>query len=240
MRIKYLILLLFFSAFPLTAEILPEWFLPFSDAVYDQVKSRDQITRMYTEVMQKAVESYSGYELYTLLSRCEYTMGLSFRYEGKNNDAASFYERGIGWAEKSLAEQPSSEAYQVLAVNIALACQVMPLPYIIANGHNIDRYAKNVLKLDPRNVVAQYLLSVLNIYSPAPFNNPGKGLQMLEDLYRNNAVILPQLSRECRFNLFSAMAFACHKLKKQEESRMWLAKALEVHPTNKYVKEALR
>jgi tetratricopeptide (TPR) repeat protein len=194
---------------------------------------------MYTEAKKKAVESYSGYHLYILLSRCEYVMGLFFRYEGQNGEAAAFYERGIEWAEKSLAEYPSSEAYQVLATNIALACQVKPLLYQVANVNNIGKYAKNALELDPRNVIAGYLLAVPYIYSPAPFCNPGKGLQMLEELIRDNTSILPQLSKECRYNLYSAMAMAHHKLKRQEEARLYLAKALEVYPTNKYVKKSL-
>jgi hypothetical protein len=77
MHIKQLALLFFFfPALFLQAEIFPEWFLSFSDAVYGQVQERDQITYMYTEVMKMAVESYSDYQLYTLLSRCEYTMSL--------------------------------------------------------------------------------------------------------------------------------------------------------------------
>lgn len=63
---------------------------------------------------------------------------------------------------------------------------------------------------------------------------------MLEDLYRDNLLTISQLSKECRFNLYSTMALACHKLKKQEESRIWIAKALEVYPTNRHMEESLR
>jgi tetratricopeptide (TPR) repeat protein len=234
-----LLLLTFFSISGMSVETIPEWFLPFMDAVYEQTQSDTQITPMYKETKQRILQSYSGYRLYIVLSQCEYTMGMFFQFEGQNNEAAAFYEKGIDWAEKSLAENPSSEGYQMLAVNIALSCRVKPLSYILANGRDIVRYAKKALELDPENIVAQYLMAVQYIYAPAIFSNVRKGLQMLEEISAHNSLTIPQLSKEYRFNLYSSMAFAYNKLKNQEETRLWLNKALDVYPTNRYAEESL-
>jgi tetratricopeptide (TPR) repeat protein len=222
------------------ADTISQWFLPFSDTVYGQVQNNAQVLRLYTEVTQRAVQSYSGYQLYTLLSHCEYIMGLSFSYEGQNDEAAAFFEKGIEWAEKSISENPSSEGYQMLAVNIALSCRVMPLSFILANGRKIERYARMALALDPQNYVAQYLIAAQYIHAPSLFANYRKGLQMLEEIAaKNNGPVL-DAEKECRYNLYATMALAYYKLKRQDESRMSMEKVYAIYPTNKHAEEALR
>jgi hypothetical protein len=75
------------------ADTIPQWFLPFSDTVYGQVQNSAQVFHLYTEVKQRAVQSYSGYQLYTLLAHCEYIMGLFFGYKGQNDKAAAFLKK---------------------------------------------------------------------------------------------------------------------------------------------------
>jgi hypothetical protein len=40
------------------ADTIPEWFLPFSDTVYRQVQNSDQVLRLYTEIKQRAFQSF--------------------------------------------------------------------------------------------------------------------------------------------------------------------------------------
>jgi tetratricopeptide (TPR) repeat protein len=222
------------------ADTIPQWFLPFSDTVYGQVQNNTQVLRLYTEVTQRAVQSYSGYQLYTLLSHCEYIMGLSFGYEGQNDEAAVFFEKGIEWAEKSVSENPSSEGYQMLAVNIALSCRVRPLSFILANGRKIERYARMALALDPKNYVAQYLIAAQYIHAPSFFANYRKGLQMLEEIEAHNNGPILDVEKEYRYNLYATMALAYYKLKRWDESRVSMEKVYAIYPTNKHAEEALR
>jgi tetratricopeptide (TPR) repeat protein len=236
-----IVLICFFSVPSVSrADSIPEWFLPFSDTVYGQVQNSTQVLRLYTEVKQQAVRAYSGHQLYTLLSHCEYVMGLSFGYEGQNDEAAAFFEKGIEWAEKSILENPSSEGYQMLAVNIALSCRVRPLSFILANGHKIERYAKMALALDAQNYIARYLLAAQYIHVPSFFANYGKGLQMLKEIEAHiNGPVL-NTEKEYRYNLYATMALAYYKLKRLDESRACIEKVYALYPTNKHAAEALR
>jgi tetratricopeptide (TPR) repeat protein len=231
----------FFCALSMArADTIPQWFLPFSDTVYGQVQNSTRVLPLYTEVKQRAIQSYSGHQLYTLLSHCEYIMGLSFGYEGQNDEAAAYFEKGIEWAEKSIADTPSSEGYQMLAVNIALSCRVRPLSFILANGRKIERYAKMALALDPQNYIAQYLLAAQYVHAPSLFANYRKGLQMLEEIEAHNNGPTLDVEKEYRYNLHATMALAYYKLKRWDESRLCIEKVYAIYPTNKHAEEALR
>jgi hypothetical protein len=224
----------------LRADTIPQWFLPFSDTVYGQVQDSARALRLYTEVKQRAIQSYSGHQLYSLLSHSEYIMGLSFGYEEKNGEAAAYFEKGIEWAEKSVSEYPSSEGYQMLAVNIALSCRVRPLSFILTNGYKIEKYANMALALDPKNYVAQYLLAAQYIYAPSFFANYRKGLQMLEEIEARHKGPILDAEKEYRYNLYATMALAYYKLKKGDESRMCMEKVYAIYPTNKHAEETLK
>jgi tetratricopeptide (TPR) repeat protein len=241
-KIKFIsVFIVFFGILPASrADTIPEWFIPFSDTVYGQAQDSVQVLRLYTEVKHQAVQSYSGYQLYTLLSHCEYIMGLSFAQENQCDEAAAYYQKGIEWAEKSLAENPSSEGYQMLAVNIALSCRVRPLSFVVANGRNIERYAKKALALDPRNYVAKYLIAVQYIHAPSRFANFRKGLLILEEIDASNNGIVFDVEKEYRYNLYADMALAYYKLERWDESHLYMEKVYAIYPTNKKAEAALR
>jgi tetratricopeptide (TPR) repeat protein len=222
------------------ADIIPQWFLPLSDTVYGQVQNSAQVFLLYTEVKQRAFQSYSGYELYTLLSHCEYVMGLSFGYEGQDDEAAAYFEKGIEWAENSISDNPSSEGYQMLAVNIALSCRVRPLSYILANGRKIERYANMALDLNPHNYIAQYLLAARYIHVPSLFANYRKGLQMLEEIEAHNNGPLLDVEKEYRYNLHATMALAYYKLKRWDDSRLCIEKIHAIYPANTHAEESIK
>jgi tetratricopeptide (TPR) repeat protein len=240
---KYFIIMFiwFFGVLSMSqADTMPEWFLPFSDMVYGQVQNSAQVLPLYTEIKQQALQTYSGYELYTLLSHCEYVMGLSFGYEGQNDEAAACFEKGIEWAENSVSDNPSSEGYQMLAVNIALSCRVRPLSFILTNGRKIERYAKMALALNPQNYIAQYLLAAQYIHAPSLFANYRKGLRMLEEIEAHNNGPIMDAEKEYRYNLHATMALAYYKLKQWDESRRCIEKVHAIYPTNKHAEESLK
>jgi tetratricopeptide (TPR) repeat protein len=167
-------------------------------------------------------------------------MGLSFAHENKNDEAAAHYQKGIEWAEKSVAENPSSEGYQMLAVNIALSCRVRPLSFVLANGLNIEKYAKMALALDPHNYAAQYLIAAQYVHAPSPFADFRRGLQILEEIDANTKGIVLDVEKEYRYNLYADMALAYYKLKRWDESRLYMEKVYAIYPTNKKAENALK
>ena len=128
---KKVVLLCFFAmffqaafAYTQNSQTFPESFCTFREAVYAQNTNMLELMRRYTQAKQDIERTFTGVDLYTSLSRCEYLMGLSFQIEGKKNEAAAFYEQGIALAEESLGRQPTSEGYRLLGTNISLLCGV--------------------------------------------------------------------------------------------------------------------
>ncbi|GHU95130.1 hypothetical protein FACS189479_08480 [Spirochaetia bacterium] len=220
-------------------EMQPDWFLSFRDTVYGQVLSPSQVLQAYTETKQRAERSFTGHQLYTLLSRCEYTMGHAFQFAGNNDEAASFYEKGIEWAKKSLSEKPTAEGYEMLAVNIAIMCRIKPASYVLANGPNAVKYAKQALALDPQNRAAQYLIGAQYVHPPAPFCNVKKGLSILEELAVNYERVIPETDKDICFNLYSSLALAYYRQKRPDDARYWLEKMNTLYPANSYMDKSL-
>jgi tetratricopeptide (TPR) repeat protein len=212
----------------------PGYFLTLRDEVYAQKLSAGEVVPLYRDALGKARESLSDGELYTMLSRCEYMMGRAYQYEEQKEEAAARYAEGITWAEKALEAGESAEAWRMLAENISQSCAVKPVFYAMANGLKVEQYAKNALKLDPRNAAALYMIAARWVFAPAPFNNYKAGIKMMEDIITQG-----NMEQDDCFNVYSAIGYAYFQQKKYAEAKPWFLKSLEVYPTNKYVKSLL-
>jgi tetratricopeptide (TPR) repeat protein len=222
-----------FSAF---ASEPPDWFLPLRDAVYEQKLAANEIAPLYRTTLLAAEARLNGHERSTALSRCEYMMGRALQYEGRKEDAAACYEKGMDWAKKSLAERPTAEGYQMLAENISQSCAVRSVGWAMANGLKVEEYAKEALKIDPQNAAAQYMIAARYVFAPAPFHSYSRGLRMMQDIAGETSAIL---QKDDRFNVYSAIGYTYIQQKKFTEARPWLEKALAVYPSNKFVRELL-
>jgi len=228
------IFFLFVSGAAVSAESVPQWFIPLRDAIYEQELTSDEIYPLYKNVSDKAKTLLSGADLYIMLSRCEYMMGRAYQYEEKKDKAANRYAEGITWAEKALEIQSSACAWQMLAENTSQSCAVRPVSYTMANGLNVDKFSRNALEIDKKNAAARIMLAARWIYAPWPFYDYNKGIEMM--------TVIPQ---ECNydkddiFNVYIAIGYAYIQQKKYSMSKPWLLKCLEVYPTNKHVKTLL-
>jgi tetratricopeptide (TPR) repeat protein len=214
----------------------PDWFLPLRDAIYEQKLAADEIAPMYWTIVHTAETQLSGYERSTTLSRCEYMMGRALQYENRKEEAAAYYEKGMDWAKKSLAEQPTAEAYQMLAENISQSCAVRSTVWAIANGLKVEEYAKEALKIDSQNAAAQYMIAARYVFAPAPFHNYNRGLRMMQEIADETS---EKLQKDDRFNVYSAIGYTYIQQKKFTEARPWLEKALTVYPSNQFVRGLL-
>jgi tetratricopeptide (TPR) repeat protein len=104
----------------------------------------------------------------------------------------------------------------------------------MANGLNVEKYAKNALALNSRNAAAQYIAAARWVFAPAPLHNHKKGIQMMEAILTES-----DPEKDDYFNVYSAIAYAHIQQKKYAEARPWLVKSLEIYPTNKFAAELL-
>jgi len=228
------VFILLVSGVNISAEPLPQWFLPLRDAIYEQKLTVDEIFPLYKNTSEKAKTSLSGVSLYVMLSRCEYMIGRAYQYEEKNDKAAAYYAEGIKWAQKALEIKSGSEAYQMLAENISQSCAVNSTSYAMANGLNVEKYSKKALEIDKKNAAARIMLAARWIYPPWPLYDYKKGIEMM--------TVIPQecnYEKDDLFNVYIAIGFAYVQQKKYSLAKPWLLKCLELYPTNKFAQSLL-
>jgi tetratricopeptide (TPR) repeat protein len=151
--------------------------------------------------------------------------------EGRNNEAAAYFEQGIACAEDSLKLRPTSEGYRLLGTNIAFLCEVRP-SYGLRNFGKIEENAKKALELDPRNLVARYLIAAQYIIAPWPLTNVRKGTALLEEIIGQNYL---SMDKDDQFNLYLMYQAACLKQKKTEEAQIWQERGAALYPGNNFI-----
>ena len=236
-NISTFFILLLFRAAMLYADGFPESFCTFRETVYMQNMSLLEVMRLYTQAKEDIGKTFTGVDLYTALSRCEYLIGLSVQVEGKKNEAAAFYEQGIARAEEALALQPTSEGYRLLGTNISLLCGAR-YSYAVSHSGGIEENANKAIALDPQNLAAYYLIGAKHVAAPWPFGNTKKGASLLEEITGKN--IEAAMEKEDRFNLYLMLELANIKLKRKEDARMWHEKAAALYPTNNFISALLK
>jgi tetratricopeptide (TPR) repeat protein len=233
---KMSMLVLLFTAFcvGLWSENLQEWLIPLREAVYEQKLNVDEIRPLYFAAKTASNANLSGSVLDLALSRCEYFMGRAFQDKKRNDEAFARYQDGIKLAEKSLSAAASAEAWVMRAENLSQSCAVGKVSYAIANGLNVEKFAKNALALNSRNAAAQIIIAARWVYAPAPFNDLKKGIEMMMAVLDKG-----DMEKDDRFNVNYAIAYAYVQQKKYADARPWLLKSLEIYPSNKYAAELL-
>jgi tetratricopeptide (TPR) repeat protein len=225
---------LFYSAHHIYALDLPEWFLVFRDAVYEQAVPLEKLHGMYRETKQKATQTLSGPEGYAVLAACESLLGQAYLYENRHNEAVSCFARGAEYAQGSIDERPTAEGYMLLSVNIGLPCLVRPTLSMLMQALQAEAYAKKAVKLDSRNVGALYFLAARYIYAPLSLTDYRKGIRMLEGIVKNHHALM---RRDEQFNVYSALAYAYFYQNNFSTSRSWLLKAADTYPSNKFIRQ---
>ncbi|MDR0583412.1 MAG: tetratricopeptide repeat protein [Treponema sp.] len=225
-----LALALLIPAAGLYGENLPDWFIPLREAVYEQNLRADDILHLFRRAEEAARETLSGAALHVALSRCEYMMGRACQEDGRKEEAIARYEKGIEWAEKALAIQPTAGAYEMLAGNIGQACLLKPTAWTMANGLKVEQNAKKALELDPRNATASYFIASRWVFGPGLLGNPQKGIRDMQTILNGQS----DLQKNNFFDIYSAIGYAYIRLKKYQDALPWVQKSLEIYPTNKF------
>lgn len=220
-----------------THDVLWDEFVVFRDAMYNNEASADGLLSLYDMAVASARENFTEDILLVALSRCEYIMGRAYSYE-ENKDAAGIrYDAGDAYAVQALDIRESPTAHLMRGENISQNCSVKPVSYALSHGTKVSGLAKKVLKLDKKYGAAMYLQTAQHIYAPSPFNNHKKGIKEMKEILNDSSV---RLEKDDVFNLTSAIGYGHIQREEPEEARMWLERALEIYPGNKYVQSLLK
>jgi len=224
-----LMLLLLSAGLNLWGAALPEWMIPLREAIFEHKLTADEITPLYRDARNAAPVHLSGTALDLALSRCELLMGQAYLDEDRNGDARPHFAEGLSLAEKAQKAENSAEAWLLMSENISRLAQIGPLTFTMANGLSVEKWAKNVLALEPRNAAAQRLIASRWVFAPGPLGNPKKGIEMMMAILENG-----DMEREDYFNVYSAIGYGYIQLRKPADARPWLLRALEIYPTNRF------
>ena len=219
---------------PLIKTALPEWLVPLREAIYEQKLKADEIKPVYMAALAASREKCSGTALDLALSRCEYLMGRAYQFEKRNDEAIIHYSEGMKLAETVTKTAPADEAWVLFSESLSQSCAIRSVAYAMANGLNVEKYAKSALTLNSRNAAAQYIIAARWIFAPAPFSNHKKGIEMMKEILANG-----DMDKDDLFNVYSAIGYGYVQLKKYDEAQPWIMKSLEIYPTNKYAAELL-
>ena len=214
---------------------VPSWFSVFRDAVYGQNVSIDGAEKLYLEADARARENLKSSDLYTMLSKCEYLLGRVYQDNGRDIEAASHFEKGISWAEKSLGEKEGAEiakagAYEMIASNYGQLCMIKSRAWVMVNGLKVEENAKKALRYDGNNAGSLYLLASRWAFGPGVFGDPKRGITELEAILNGGAV----LQKDDYFNIYSALSYALNRLNRNQEALPFIQKSLALYPTNKF------
>lgn len=222
-------------ALPLTAQsyrdTIPQWLIPLRDALYEQVLPSAAALPIYNAAKNKAQSELSGAEQLSILSRCDYFMGRIYQLYKENDKALKCYQTGLDAAERSLDIKETAIGWEMRAANLSQMCMLKPKAWVMANGLNVEKFSKNALKLDSRNAPAQYMIASRWVYAPWPFNDTPKGIKMMKEILTGAY----DLQKDDLFNAYVALAYAYLHDNNKSEALVWIAKALSIYPTNKYI-----
>jgi len=219
----------------LQAERLPERMIPLRDAIYEQLLTADEVRPLYLAAVAEARRSTFGVVQYKVLARAEFFMGRALLFEERNSEARPHFAEGLRLAEVAVEAAPSAEAWVLRAENLSHLIQADGRrTFAIANGLDVERFARNALEFDSRNAAAQYLIAARWIFAPRPFNNISRGIGMMEAILENG-----DMARDDLFNVTSAIGWAHIQQRNFSDAIPWLTRALEVYPTNQFVAELL-
>ena len=224
-----LVLLLFFQG-SVFAQTMPEWYIPLREAVYEQQLSANEIAPLYREISARARTELSGASQLIMLSRCEYMMGRAYLFEERKEEAAARFGDGMDYAQRALNVRESAEAWVMLAENLSQSCIVRSVAFAMANGLNVEKYSKNALAINGRNAAASIMIASRWVYAPSPFHNYRRGIEMMSAILTGC-----DMEKDDMFNIYSGIGYAYIQMRDSAQARTWLAKALEIYPTNRYV-----
>jgi tetratricopeptide (TPR) repeat protein len=222
-------LFLWLNAAVIFAKDPPDWFTPLRDAVYMGEGDAAYIASLGSEVEERAKRELGEPERSVMLAFCRFLIGKAYMNENAGNEAESYFQAGLDYAESSVKASATSEGYRMMAENISGLCMLRSTAWVIANGTKVSTYAGKGLEYDKRNAACAYLIASRWVYAPVPFNNIKKGIKDMKKIISGEYD--PQ--KDDYFNVYYALAYAYRRIKQFDEADIWLEKAAAIYPANR-------
>jgi tetratricopeptide (TPR) repeat protein len=214
-------------------DTLPDWLYPLREAVYEQELNADEIFPLYKAAFEQA-DALSGIDRLNMRSRCDYLMGRAYQYYKIKDKAIEHYERACADAKAALDEQKTALGWTNYAESLSQQCALKSVWWVMLNGTDVEKFARNALELNPKEVKAQYLIASRWVYAPAPFSDIEKGIKMMRDILEG-AGELEKMEKDDLFNVWTALAYGYTRDKKTAQALDCIERALSVYPSNKFV-----
>ena len=215
-----------------TERPFPDGYYALRDDMYNFARTPKELEEAFNVYVQEAKSMLSGYALNVALARYEYILGRAYAYDGQNEKAALHFDAGMDYAEKALAENYAIPAQLIYAENVSANCAVRPFSWVLLWGAKALSFSKAILNADATNGAAFYMQYAKDIFEPSPCKNYKRGIKEMTELLDTPTIVL---DIDDRFNILSAIGYAHLQLKNKEEAKIWLEKALEIYPGNKFV-----
>jgi tetratricopeptide (TPR) repeat protein len=229
-------LLAVLPSLPLAAAEYDQRFTAARDAVYNQSLDPIRVSSLILS-SRRTIEGIDNrrQRLYWL-ARLEALAGYMELHTTENMEAAERrYENSRTLALQALELGEFSEGHRLLSEAISNLCLIKGTGYALTNGLAVVRHARKALELDPHNSKAVIILAEAKIYPPKIFGgDPREGVELMKE-----ALKVPELDKEDRFNIYSGIGVAYGKLEDYANARLYLRRALTLFPRNIYVNREL-
>lgn len=200
------------------------------DSVYNSTNTTESNVLTQYKTTISLIENDNTIESNIKFSQCDYLMGLYYIDLSKIQKAIEYLESSMNWAKKANKINPTAQGYLAYAESLAQICPIMPTSFLIANGLKVPSISKKALKLDNKLGAARYLICSVIVYSPKPLKNLTKGKKVLKQILEND-----NLDKEDCFNVYKSFGYIYYQQKNFTEADIWLKKAAEIYPYNKFV-----
>jgi len=232
-----MVLLAALLAFPAAGQDYDGHFSQARDAVYNQRMDPQEVVSLLDSSRQTIHAISTEQQRLYWLARLEALQGYMELHTTENMESAeTHYRNSQDMILQALELGEFSEGYRLLSQTVSNLCLIKGTAFILANGLDVERYARKALELDPHNGKAKILLASSKIYPPRIFGgDPQQGIAIMEQ-----ALQAPDLDNADRFDILSGIGFAYQKLKDYRTARLYLKRSLEIFPDNRFANEKLK
>lgn len=153
----------------------------------------------------------------------------------RSDDAVKRFERAYDGLGAFLEIKEDSDVLTLRADILGQLCLLKGTSFTMANGLDIRKMTDRALELNPMNTKALILAGNDRVYTPKIFGGkPKDGIVLFE-----KAEQMTNTEKDDLFNIYSGIGVAWQKMRKKDQARFWMNKALTIYPENIYIQRMI-
>lgn len=247
MKKGFILCTMFFSMiFTIQAQNLDELYNKLRDDMYNQATTSPDIQKQIDQALAE-VNAAGFSETDTLLWKAKFDyisarvfmeadMAEKKDFEKfRSDDAVERFERAYDTLGAYLEIKEDSDVLTLRADILGQLCLLKGTSFTMANGLDIRKMTDRALELNPQNTKALVLAGNDRVYTPKIFGGkPKDGIELFE-----KAEKMPHTEKDDLFNIYSGIGVAWQKMRKKDQARFWMNKALTIYPENIYIQRMM-